>query len=142
MALLINCVSVSAQAKVDVSATQTTPTSDESGRFAIYWSTWIEWGHLPDCKGWGLCDYNDCWFCDVADKHRAKVLIDKKTNAGEMLIELDPVKADEKRAIEEKSVFIIAADIKKTNSVLYKGEYAFDKSVGKYGGYRLNISLK
>ena len=131
----------SAQNRADVPAT-TTPTFDETGRFWIYWATYIEWGHLPVCKGWGLCDYSDCWFCDVGDKHKAKVLINPKTKEGEMLIELNPSEPNEKKAISEKLVFTISADIDKTNSILRKGLYNFDSTVGKYGGYRLKITLK
>ena len=138
--LLLIAFSGSAQKKAGVSAT--TPTYDETGRWLMYWATWREWGHLPDCSGWGLCDYSDCWFCDVSDKHKAKVLIDPKTKEGEMLIELDPSLPDDKKAIAGKSVFTISADIDKTNSVLHKGLYNFDTSVGKYGGYILKITLK
>lgn len=134
-------INANAQNKSDVSATNT-PTFDETGRYQIYWGTFEEWGHLPYCHGWGLCNYQDCWFCDVADKHRAKILIDPKTKKGEMLIELNPEKADEKKAIVEKLVFTISEDIDKPNSVLSKGPYLFDQSVGKYGGYRLKIALK
>jgi hypothetical protein len=133
--------SANAQNKSEVSATNT-PTFDETGKFWIHWGTYKEWGHLPGCGGWGLCDYRDCWFCDVADKHRAKILIDPKTKKGEMLIALDPTKTDEKKAITEKLVFTISEDIEKPNSILSKGLYPFDQSVGKYGGYRLKIALK
>ena len=142
LCLLLNVISLVAQNKVDVSATNANPISDESGRFAIYWATYEEWGHGIACTGWGLCNFSDCWFCEVNDKHRAKVLIDKETKQGEMLIELDPVAPDEKKAIEEKTIFIVEENINNTNSVLYQGNYGFDKTVGKYGGYRLKISLK
>lgn len=142
LCLLLNVVSLAAQNKVDVSATNANPTTDESGRFYIYWVTYEEWGHGVECRGWGLCNYSDCWFCEVNDKHSAKVLIDKESKEGEMIIELDPAAADEKKAIEEKQIFIIEEDIDNRNSILYKGNYGFDKTVGKYGGYRLNISLK
>lgn len=130
----------SAQEKSTVPAT--TPTFDETGRWWFYWATYKEWGHLPDCSGWGLCDYSDCWFCDVGDRHPAKVLIDPKTKEGEMLIALDPARSEEKKAIAGKLPFTITSDIDKPNSILRKGLYVFDATVGKYGGYRLKITLK
>ena len=59
-----------------------------------------------------------------------------------MLIELNPVKPEEKKAIGEKLVFTVAKDIEKPNSILRKGLYRFDAKVGTHGGYRLKIILK
>lgn len=140
-AFLFLSFGINAQEKAAVSATNT-HTFDETGKFWIYNAHYIEWGHLPICRGWGLCNYQDCWFCDVADKHTAKVLINPKTKAGEMLIELNPADATEKKAIVEKLVFTVSENIDKPNSIVYKGLYQFDSTVGKYGGYRLKITLK
>ena len=131
----------SAQEKKEVPATPQ-PTYDESGKYWVYYFSYSEWGHGPNCTGWGLCNFNDCWFCDVADRNRAKVLIDPKTKDGEMLIELNPAKTKEKKAIAEKLVFTVSTDIDKPNSILRKGLYTFDAKVGKNGGYRLKITLK
>ncbi|HMI06075.1 MAG TPA: hypothetical protein VK528_00910 [Flavobacterium sp.] len=139
--LLMCCFSVDAQEK-NVTATQTNPQTDETGRWSIYWASWTEWGHGSGCGGWGLCNFSDCWFCDVADKLHGKITVEKKTKLGELVIELDPGKPDQQKAITEKSILIIETDISSEHSILYKGDYPFDSGVGKYGGYRLKVSMK
>ena len=131
-------VSLHAQNKPTDNPTQ----PEEQGRWSIYHSTWREWGHLPDCKGWGLCDYSDCWFCDTGDKYSGKVIVDKDTKKGYLVIELDITDPQSKDAVQNKSVFTVGADINNKNSILYKGQYAFDPTVGKYGGYKVPIAVK
>lgn len=117
-----------------------------ANRYYIYYAHWDEWGRSSrNCAGWGLCNFDDCWFCDVDNrpsKNQAKVIFDKETGEGHMYIELkisDPQQAD---AINNESKFYIDEDIEKPNSILLKGVYDFQPEIGKYGGYKLAIKVK
>jgi len=116
--------------------------SNSSNRWYVYWATWEEWGHLPDCTGWGLCNYSDCWFCDENKKYKGEVKIDVSTRKGYLYITLDPSEAIQAEAIKTKSNFTIVDDIDNKNSYLQKGIYTFDSKIGAYGGYKINITLK
>lgn len=125
--------------------------------FHIHYATWDEWGRASKkCKRWGLCNYEGCWFCctengvivDCDDnssqqneiQNAAKIIINKETNEGFFIIELNPLIEIENTAIINEKIFYIDEDIIKENTILHQGEYSFDKNVGKYGGYKLNIT--
>lgn len=118
------------------------PINGGQGKFYIYWATWDDWGHGPDCRGWGLCNYTDCWFCGGDNKHRGEVKFDKETKEGYLYVVLDPSFPLEKEAIDKKSVFLVDTNIDNKNSVLHAGKYEFDAEVGKYGGYKVAITIK
>lgn len=138
MMALCGLIAVSAQGQ-QKQAPETQPTNN---RWVIYWGSYKEWGHGEHCRGWGLCQYQDCWFCDVDDRYKAQVIFDDKTRQGEMQIALDPADALQKKAIDGKLVFTVSETIENPNSTLFKGNYAFDKTVGQHGGYRLKIYVK
>jgi len=126
---------------------------DKKIEYHIHYATWDEWGRAKkNCKGWGLCNYNGCWFCctdggvivdcDSTTKvqNSATIIIDKETNQGFFIIELDPLIEIQNDAIINEKIFYIDEDIIEGNTILHKGEYNFDIQVGKHGGYRLNIT--
>jgi len=124
-------------------------------RFYIYYSTWDEWGRKKkDCKGWGLCNYTDCWFCCIDDysdqvvdcensqriENVGIVTIDTETDTGHMVIELDPSISIQNDAIVNQKILYIDYDIVTDNSVVHADDYLFDPNVGSYGGYILNVT--
>ena len=115
-----------------------------TGRWYIHYADWDDWGRTSrNCAGWGLCHYTDCWFCDVNDKHhRGKVVFDEETRDGFLIIELDPTDDIQYVAIKEQKIFYVDDDIDNPNSILHKGEYEFDKEIGEFGGYKLDITVK
>ena len=123
----------------------------------IYYATWEEWGRAAkDCKGWGLCNYSDCWGCCTDDitgeivdcesgqsvNNGGTVYIDEKTGSGYMLIELDPTISVQQDAITNKLPFYIDENIAGKIFILLKGEYLFDTKVGKNGGYTVSVKQK
>ncbi|TGE25146.1 hypothetical protein E5K00_08100 [Hymenobacter aquaticus] len=114
-------------------------------RKVIHYAEWDEWGHASaNCGGWGLCNYWDCWFCEVprTATHKGTVEYDDLTNEGNLIIALNPTQEIEAKAIAEKWVFYVDKDIDNTNSRLHAGKYAFDPSVGESGGYIIPITIK
>jgi len=122
----------------------------------IYYATWDEFGRASkDCKGWGLCNFNDCWFCctdemeNIVDcefqsiiMNSALIIIDEESNSGSFIFKLNPKDSIQNVAIKEGLTFYIDDDIKSESFVLYKGEYLFNKHVGNYGGYIMKASKK
>lgn len=117
-----------------------------NGKWYIYYCEWDEWGRSSrDCLGWGLCNYYDCWDCNINDKiwkHKGKVIFDDITRQGFLIIELDILDDIQKIAIENQEIFTIDEEINNPNSILHKGQYQFDSSVGIHGGYKINITVK
>lgn len=121
------------------------PNPLKSDKWYIYYATWEEWGHGPSCGGWGLCNYWDCWFCDVdnrAGKHTGRVYYNDDTNEAYMIIELDQSEPIQIEAIEKKLDFTVSKDIDNPKSILHEGIYKFDPGIGKLGGYKLKITIK
>lgn len=119
----------------------------EKKEFHIYWGDG-EFGRTSkNCKGIGLCNYVDCWFCctenDIIVDCKSKktipnsglVIIDTSTKKGILTIKLDSNIPKHLEAINNKSSFYIDVDLKGANFTLKKGEYLFNSNVGKNGGY-------
>lgn len=125
--------------------TPTNKTNTTTNKWWLFYATWDEWGHKSaNCGGWGLCNFDSCWTCDVADrpsKHKGKVLYDDQTGEGTMTIELEPTEDQQIEAINWKLPFAVDSDIINPNAILYKGMYEFNPNVGRYGGYILNIKI-
>ena len=127
-------------------STQKTPInlSAQSKKY-IYYADGDGWGReSSDCNGWGLCKFRDCWFCEVEelDVHVGTIEFDDETNEGFLIIKLDPSEAIQDSAIANQWTFYVDQDIYNPNSTLHKGAYAFDSTVGSYGGYRIPITIK
>ena len=122
-----------------------TVTNVRNARWYLYYCSWDSWGHGSSCTGMGLCNYTDCWFCNVDDiqsPHIGQVFYDKITKEGFLIIKLDLSEQIQKDAISNKSDFYVDNDIEKSNTILRKGIYSYDKTIGEYGGYKLNITVK
>lgn len=144
LVLAIGLVGIIGCEKEVVNTNTTTHSGAVEKKPVIYHATWDEWGRAAkDCKGWGLCNFSDCWFCDDGEAlHIADVIFDDETNEGNMIIELDPTDPIQNDAIINKRAFHIDYDIDNPNSLLHKGTYAYDSSVGAHGGYTLAITIK
>ena len=55
---------------------------------------------------------------------------------------MNPIELIQKEAIEGKFIFNVDSDIEKEYTILKRGQYIFDQSIGEFGGYKLNIILK
>ncbi len=119
---------------------------NENHKWCLYYCEWDEWGRASrDCKGWGLCNFYDCWNCNIDNKngkYQGKVLFDDITREGFLIIELDILDDIQKYAIENNEIFSIDEDINNPNSILHKGQYQFDSTIGLHGGYKINITIK
>ncbi|KGO90509.1 hypothetical protein Q764_02880 [Flavobacterium suncheonense GH29-5 = DSM 17707] len=69
-----------------------------------------------------------------------KIVLDTDTKQGFLFIELNANDSIQNQAILNKETLYIDNDLTSTRTVLYKGEYAFDPSIGKHGGYKINAS--
>jgi hypothetical protein len=117
----------------------------------VYYIEWDgEWGRTSkDCQGWGLCNFKSCWFCcelngciiDCSSNEKMYgagiVEINPKDNTGFLIIQLSPDNEAEKKAISNNEILYVDEDIVNCDVTLLKGEYSFDKSIGKYGGYQV-----
>lgn len=65
-------------------------------------------------------------------------IIDKETKQGHLIITLDPTIEIQKEAIDTRAIFYIDDELQNDGLAVKKGEYAFDSTVGQYGGYKLN----
>lgn len=110
----------------------------------IYHATWDAWGRTSQgCKGFGLCHFQSCWFCEVGgNKNSGEIEIDESTKQGYLYIKLDPSDKVQDRAIIEKFVLYIDNDLFNNDVTLYKGNYIFDSKIGNYGGYKVMASAK
>ncbi len=131
----------------NVSANENGPQEQVSTKKpVIYHATWEEWGHeSDDCEGWGLCNYTDCWFCDdgsLIDINHGQVTYDDETGVGILVIELNPDIPEQYTAIQGQATLWVDEDIVNEGSMLHAGEYAFDPSIGEYGGYSLNMTIE
>ncbi len=125
----------------------------EEKKFHIYYSDWDGWGRASrNCDGWGLCGYTDCWFCctengvvvNCNDQQRisnaGEIIIFDDTSIGYLTIKLDPDNSEHLDAINNQKVLHIDNDISSIKTTLHKGDYLFDSTIGKYGGYIVNAS--
>jgi hypothetical protein len=128
--------------------------STDKKEFHIYWGDG-EFGRTSkNCKGIGLCNYVDCWFCctenDVIVDCKSKknipnsgvVIIDNATKKGFLTVKLDPNNPSHLEAINNKSIFYIDVDLKGANFTLKKGEYKFNSNIGKNGGYIVDVFVE
>ncbi len=142
--LLVIGVISSCQKEIKNTSIKESQSTQTASKPVIYHAEWDEWGRAKKgCKGWGLCNFSDCWFCDDGEAlHTADVIFDDQTKEGFMIIELDPSDPVEANAITTAKAFYVDEDIDNPNSILHMGIYPFDQTVGEYGGYRLNITIK
>lgn len=109
----------------------------------IFYASWDEWGRASKgCDGWGLCNFQSCWFCEPLAKNVGTVEVDATTLDGYLYIALDPSDATQAAAIKARETFYVDQDINNPNATVYKGAYSFDPAIGNYGGYQLNITVK
>jgi hypothetical protein len=130
-------------------------TGDER-KFHIYFASWDEWGKASrDCKGWGLCNFQSCWFCCTDDHgqiincqseqkiaNAGKITIDDATKQGNMIIELDPSIQIQNDAITQRLTLSVEQNIENAGFIIHASEYLFDQQIGSFGGYRLNVTAK
>ncbi|HRK29238.1 MAG TPA: hypothetical protein PK239_18325 [Chitinophagales bacterium] len=142
MAVLLSAVSCSKEEAITPLA-ETTWASG-SGKKVIYYAEWTDWGRTSlDCHGFGLCNFWDCWFCEVnMARRQAAVEFDDETRRGYFVIELDANKAEDISAIQNKETLYVDTDINNPNSVLHAGAYLYDPTVGVSGGYKIAITIK
>jgi hypothetical protein len=125
----------------------------EPVRFMIVFADWDEWGRTSkECASWGLCNFRSCTFCcvqegtivDCPTKSRmpnsGTIKIDTLTNKGFLYIELDPLFDIQKLAIDKKEIFYIDDDLSNKEFIIKKGQYPFNSSIGKYGGYKIDAT--
>lgn len=110
----------------------------------IYYATWDEWGRASKkCDGWGLCNFEDCWFCDDGTpSYRAPVtVVNPITGKAFMSITLDPNDKFMAEAIKTKEDFYVDQDIVNKIATIHAGAYKYTPSIGKYGGYKLRVTV-
>jgi hypothetical protein len=123
--------------------------------FHVIFADWTEWGRTSkNCKGFGLCNFQSCTFCctengvivECNNKNRVPnsgvIEIDKVTNEGFLTISLDVAFKEQNDAVKNTETLYLDEDLHSGNITLYKGEYKFNNSVGRYGGYLIKASLK
>lgn len=123
--------------------------------FHIHHAEWDGWGRTSrNCDGFGLCHYSDCWFCctenevvvNCNDKKRipnaGEITIFDETKTGYLTIKLDPTDSIHLDAINNAKILYIDENISSEKTILHKGEYLFDASIGKHGGYKISASEK
>lgn len=125
-------------------------------RYHIYYASWDEWGRARrNCDGWGLCNFQSCWFCCTDDHNQivncqtqqrienaGKITIDDQTKDGDMTIELHPSIQIQNDAITQRLTLYIDQDLENAEFIIRAGEYIFDQQIGSFGGYRLNVTVK
>ncbi|MCJ7934712.1 MAG: hypothetical protein MUW56_14065 [Chryseobacterium sp.] len=116
--------------------------TNSTAKLSIFQASWDEWGRASkSCAGWGLCNFQSCWFCKLG-KYTGKVEVDEFTMEGFLYVALDPTDATQAQAIKTQETFFVDQDINNSNAVVYKGEYKFDASIGNYGGYQIPVTVK
>ena len=138
------CISLTSCERESIGS-QEIKTNSTANKWWFFYAKWDEWGHASaNCGGWGLCNFDSCWFCDVADrpsKHSGKVLYNDETGEGTLTIELNLTEDKQIEAITWKLPFAVDKDIVNSNAILHKGLYEFDPKIGEYGGYTLKIKV-
>lgn len=127
------------------------------GSRQVFVVQWTDWGRLKnqECVGWGLCNFESCWFCcidDVTDElvdcQTGKALvgkygvaqIDDETGEGYMVIRLDPSVPAQADAIANTQILYVDEVIVGEDFQILAGEYAFDPTIGLHGGYLLDVA--
>lgn len=121
--------------------------------FHIHFANWDGWGRTSrECDGFGLCHYDDCWFCCTENdvvvncnegnriSNSGEITIFDDTKLGYLTIKLDPNDSEHLAAINNREILYIDNNISSVKTTLHKGEYEFDPSVGEYGGYIVTAS--
>lgn len=142
--VLMSCGTGDQQEELINSTIKQESNNPSSSKKVIFSATWDDWGRTSrECKGFGLCHYNSCWFCEpLGGKYSGKVEVDDETNLGFLFIELDPSEEIQHDAISNESIFYLDNDLVSNNVTLHQGEYQFDSTVGSYGGYKINVSVE
>jgi|GEM_PF-6502143 hypothetical protein len=114
--------------------------SNATNKYYIFYAE-FDWGRdSKDCESWGICNYYDCWFCDVPSANTATIVINDDNKKGDFIIKLDPSVNIQNEAIINKKELYVDNDIITKLTTLHKGVYQFDNTIGNYGGYKLNIT--
>lgn len=109
----------------------------------------------PSHDGWGLCNYEDCWFCCIDENGQiidcegqqdvvksAIITIDNETSEGTFVIKLNSAYDDQSYAITNESTFYIDDDLENEDFIIHRGNYLFNDGIGDEGGYVLDITKK
>lgn len=144
MFLLFSCESESLNSQVENSSlNESTVDNSTTAKKVIFYASWDEWGRASrDCDGWGLCNFYSCWFCEEPGQYSGKVEVDDITNEGFLYITLDPTESIQNDAILGESIFYVDEDIDNSIATIHRGEYDFDSTIGEYGGYKIDITVK
>lgn len=117
-----------------------------ANKWYLFYATWDEWGRASkNCKGWGLCNFDSCWSCDINDRpggHRGKVFYNDETGEGTLTIALDFTEEIQAEAIKWQLPFTIDEDIVRDKVTLRKGIYLFEPKVGEHGGYLIDVQVE
>lgn len=119
------------------------PNQYETSRFYIV--AWDEWGRKKkQCKGWGLCNA-DWWGDDGEKKYQFPLQFDSASNQyylDILLAETMPTPIPEELKMLPIDEDIVLSKIPEFNNnlTLKAGEYSFDITLGKYGGYHIPLN--
>jgi hypothetical protein len=109
----------------------------------IFDAAWDGWGRTSrNCDGWGLCNFQSCWNCEPFGKYSGTIEVDDVTKEGYLYVSLDPSEEIQNKAIQNKEIFYVDKDLEDKNATVHKGEYKFDSSIGKNGGYKISVTAK
>lgn len=117
---------------------------------------WDEWGRAKkDCDGWGLCNFQSCWFWQDCwtesfvvppNGGSGTVEFDDETRNYSLIIELDPTNSIQNDAINSEKVFYVDEDIIEiepsegwSKMTIKAGIYSFDSEIGNSGGYSIDV---
>lgn len=125
-------------------------------QYNVYYANWDGWGRISrNCHGWGLCNFQDCWFCctdnagNIIDCPKEELIanggtiyIPVESNEGFMEIKLNPDYSEQQDAITNELTLYLDNDIIGENFILRQGEYEFTSTIGQYGGYSILVTKK
>ena len=123
-------------------------------KYHLVYANWESWGRTSkDCGGFGLCHFQSCSFCCTQDDviidcpknqrlfNSGTIVIDKTTNMGFLIIELDPLDNIQLNAINNNEILYVDENLTNENIKLHKGNYQFDEEIGLNGGYKVIASM-
>lgn len=155
-AIYISCKKSTEEPRNTSTQNEISSSMNSEKKFHIYFATWDEWGRTRrNCAGWGLCNFQDCWFCCTDDHDQVidcqthqrianagKITIDDETKQGDMIIQLDPSFPTHNDAINQRLTVYVDDNLENAKFIINAGEYLFDEHIGSFGGYRLNVTGK
>ncbi len=122
-------------------------------RLYIYWAVWDEAGRASkQCDGWGLCNFEDCWFCERQGLHTpdagGEIKLDDVQDVYTLTIKLDITNTEDAAGISSQLPLVVDYDIvdealpEEWNTItIQAGSYPFDGSVGDNGGYIIPLIM-